>query len=199
MWGCAAQNYCDEKDLLELIVVYQSETIFASSSADNTSDSRQCGDITAPCSSLNVALSHIIPSVYSNLLINKSALVSGEASARDVTIKSLEQESDNGVLHLNCCIKSKTGSLFACSSRVKMEFLTILFGNAFSSSRSSLVSLADDNLSIADTIFAQEASVGGSEIELNCSIVEMSGGRLTMSDCTFAGLHLRSSFRSCIQ
>eukprot|EP00770_Monocercomonoides_exilis_P006627 MONOS_6593.1-p1 / transcript=MONOS_6593.1 / gene=MONOS_6593 / organism=Monocercomonoides_exilis_PA203 / gene_product=unspecified product / transcript_product=unspecified product / location=Mono_scaffold00210:45498-53552(+) / protein_length=2684 / sequence_SO=supercontig / SO=protein_coding / is_pseudo=false len=193
MWGCTAQNYYDEEDLLELIVGYQSETIFASSSADNASDTRQCGAISGPCSSLNVALSHIIPSAYSNLLIEKSALVSGEASARDVTIKSLEQESDKGVLHLNCCIESKTGSLVACSSRVKVEFLTILFGNAFSSSHSSLISLADGNLSIADTIFAQEASGGNSGIELNCSIVEMSGGRLTMSDCTFAGLCFSSS------
>ncbi|KAH7830486.1 uncharacterized protein MONOS_13365 [Monocercomonoides exilis] len=193
MWGCTAQNYYDEEDLLELIVGYQSETIFASSSADNASDTRQCGAISGPCSSLNVALSHIIPSAYSNLLIDKSALVSGEASARDVTIKSLEQESDKGVLHLNCCIESKTGSLVACLSRVKVEFLTILFGGAFSSSHSSLISLADGNLSIADTIFAQEASGGGSGIELNCSIVEMSGGRLTMSDCAFAGLCLSSS------
>ncbi|KAH7830516.1 uncharacterized protein MONOS_11142 [Monocercomonoides exilis] len=193
MWGCTAQNYYDEEDLLELIVVYQSETIFASSSADNSSDTLQCGAISGPCSSLNVALSHIIPSAYSNLLIDKNALVSGEASAHDVTIKSLEQESDKGVLHLNCFIESKTGCLVACSSRVKVEFLTILFGNAFSSSHSSLISLADGNLSIADTIFAQEASGGGSGIELNCSIVEMSGGRLTMSDCTFAGLRLSSS------
>ncbi|KAH7815808.1 uncharacterized protein MONOS_13251 [Monocercomonoides exilis] len=72
------------------------------------------------------------------------------------------------------------GSLVSCSSRVKMEFLSFLFGNAFSSSHSSFISLADSNLSIADAIFAQEASDGGSEIELNCSIVEMSGGRLTI-------------------
>ncbi|KAH7824021.1 uncharacterized protein MONOS_9267 [Monocercomonoides exilis] len=71
MWGCTAQDYSDEQDLLLLMVVYQSETIFASSSADNTSDSRQCGAVSAPCSSLNIALSHIIPSVYSNLLIDK--------------------------------------------------------------------------------------------------------------------------------
>ncbi|KAH7830430.1 uncharacterized protein MONOS_10574 [Monocercomonoides exilis] len=193
MWGCTAQNYYDEEDLLELIVGYQSETIFASSSADNASDTLQCGAISGPCSSLNVALSHIIPSAYSNLLIDKSALASGEASARDVTIKSLEQESDKGVLHLNFFVESKTDSLVTCSSRVKLEFLTILFGNAFSSSHLRFLSLADGNLSIADTIFAQEASGGGSGIELNCSIVEMSSGRLTMSDCAFAGLHLSSS------
>ncbi|KAH7827578.1 uncharacterized protein MONOS_14535 [Monocercomonoides exilis] len=81
MWECTAQDYADEQDLLLLVVVYRSETIFASSSSDNPSDSRQCGGISQPCISLNVALPHIIPSVYSNLLIDKSAVVSGEASA----------------------------------------------------------------------------------------------------------------------
>ncbi|KAH7832651.1 uncharacterized protein MONOS_13277 [Monocercomonoides exilis] len=136
MWGCIAQNYYDEEDLLLLVVVYQSETIFASSTADNASDSRQCGGMSGPCISLNDALPHVIPSACSNLPIDKSAVVSGEASTHDVTIKSLDAE---------------------------------------------------------DTIFAQEASGGGSEIELNCSIIEISCGRLTIFDCTFAGLHFSSS------
>ncbi|KAH7815809.1 uncharacterized protein MONOS_13250 [Monocercomonoides exilis] len=66
MWVCTAQNYYDEQDLLLLVVVSQSETIFASSSASNAFDSRKCGGMSGPCISLNVALTHIIPSVYSN-------------------------------------------------------------------------------------------------------------------------------------
>ncbi|KAH7828745.1 uncharacterized protein MONOS_14562 [Monocercomonoides exilis] len=125
----------------------RSEKIFASSTADNASDSRQCGAMNEPCISLNVALPHVIHSVYSNLLIDKRAVVSGEASTSDVSIEQLDP----------------------------------------------LLSLADVNLLIDDTIFAQEASGGGSEIELNCSIIEMSCGRLTIFDCTFAGLHFSSS------
>ncbi|KAH7815722.1 uncharacterized protein MONOS_93 [Monocercomonoides exilis] len=193
MWGCTELDYADEQDLLLLVVVHQSETIFASSSADNASDTRQCGAMSEPCISLNVALPHIIPSVYSNLLIDKSAEVTGEASACDVSIKSLDAEGARGSVVLNSSIGSKTKSLVSCSSRVKMEFLTFLFGSAFSSSHSSLLPLTDVNLWIADTIFAQEAYGGGSGIELNCLIVEMSGGRLTMSDCTFAGLCLSFS------
>ncbi|KAH7816427.1 uncharacterized protein MONOS_14061 [Monocercomonoides exilis] len=96
MWGCTAQDHADEQDLLLIGVVYRSETIFASSSYDNSSDSPQRGGISEPCISLNVALPHIIPSVYSNFLIDKSAVVSGEASVCDVTIKLLEQESVKG-------------------------------------------------------------------------------------------------------
>ncbi|KAH7820058.1 uncharacterized protein MONOS_5459 [Monocercomonoides exilis] len=81
MWGCTAQDHVDEQDLLLLVVVCRRETIFPSSSSDNSSDSRQCGGISQPCISLNVALPHIILLVYSKLLIGKSAVVSGEASA----------------------------------------------------------------------------------------------------------------------
>ncbi|KAH7820464.1 uncharacterized protein MONOS_8745 [Monocercomonoides exilis] len=193
MWGCTAQDHTDEQDLLLLVVVYRSETIFASSSSNNSSDSRQCGGISEPCISLNVALPHIIPSAYSNLLTDKSAEVTGEARARDVTIKSLEQESDKGVLHLNCSVESNTDSLVTCSSNVKMEFLTFLFGSAFSSSHSSLLSLTDGNLSISGTAFTQEDSTGNSETKLNCSIILVENGRLSINWCTFASLCLVSS------
>ncbi|KAH7822185.1 uncharacterized protein MONOS_14696 [Monocercomonoides exilis] len=109
IWGCTAQNYADEQEILLLVIVYQSETIFASSSADNTSDSLH------------------------NLLVDEISLVSGEASIHDVWIKSLEQERDRGTVLLNRSIESRMNSLLTCASREKVELLTILFGNALSS------------------------------------------------------------------
>ncbi|KAH7822738.1 uncharacterized protein MONOS_9050 [Monocercomonoides exilis] len=181
------------KICFELIDAHQSETIFASSSDDNAPDSRKCGEMSEPCISLNTALLHIIPSACSNLLVDKNALVSGKTCARDVTIKSLEQESDKGVLHLNCSIKSNTDSLVTCSSRVKIEFLTFFFGSAFSSSHSSLLSLTDGNLLIADTIFAQEDWSGNTEYKLNCSIILHENGRLSINRCSYSFLSLSSS------
>ncbi|KAH7819654.1 putative Protein tyrosine and serine/threonine kinase [Monocercomonoides exilis] len=193
MWGCTAPDYADEQDLLLLVVVYQSETIFASSSADNASDTRQCGTMSEPCISLNVALHHIIPSVFSNLLIGKSAVVSGEASACDVWIKSLSAEGERGNIVLNSSIGSKRSNLFSCSSRVKIEFLKFMFGSAFSSSHSSLLSLTDGNLSISNTAFSQVDSSENSEYKLNCSIILVENGRLSIDGCTFDCLRLGSS------
>ncbi|KAH7824604.1 putative Protein tyrosine and serine/threonine kinase [Monocercomonoides exilis] len=192
IWGCTAQNYADEQDLLLLVIVYQSETIFASSSADNTSDSRQCGAINAPCSSLNIALSHIIPSVYSNLLVDEVSLVSGEISIHDVSIKSLEQERDRGTILLNRSIESRMNSLLTCASRVKIEFLKFMFVSAFSSPHPSLLSLTDGSLSIADALFSQDDSNDFSEMRLNCSIILVENGRLLINECTFASLRLGS-------
>ncbi|KAH7816733.1 uncharacterized protein MONOS_10512 [Monocercomonoides exilis] len=193
MWGCSERNYYDEQDFLLLVIVNQNEKIFTSSSSNNASDSRLCGSMSEPCISINVAPPHNIPSVCSYFLIDKCTMVSGEERARDVTIKFLELERDKGVIHLNCCIESKTDSLVTCSSRVKLEFLTNLFETAFSSPHLRFVSLAYGDLLITSTIFSQEASDGNSEIELNCSIIEMSGERLVMSDCTFTRLCLSSS------
>ncbi|KAH7831574.1 uncharacterized protein MONOS_11911 [Monocercomonoides exilis] len=194
MCGCAAPDYADEQDLLLLVVVYQSETIFASSTTDNASDSQQRGAMSEPFISLNEALPHIIPSVYSSFLIDKSAEVTGEASACDVWLKSLDEEGERGNVVLNSSIGSKTKSLVSCSSRVKMEFLTFLFGSAFSSSHSSLLLLADENLSISDAAFSQEDSNGNSEMKLNCSIILVENGRLSINGCTFSFFSLSSSY-----
>ncbi|KAH7822977.1 uncharacterized protein MONOS_2645 [Monocercomonoides exilis] len=146
MLGCTAPDNGYEQDLVMLVVVDQGEKIFVSSSTSNASDPRKCGEMSKPCIFLNTTLPHIIPSVYSNLLVDEISLISGEASTHDMTVKSLDAEGVRGDIMLN-----------------------------------------------SNTIFAQEASSGGSEIKLNCSIIEMSGGRLTMSDCTFASVHLSSS------
>ncbi|KAH7824247.1 uncharacterized protein MONOS_170 [Monocercomonoides exilis] len=97
-----------------------------------------------------------------NLLVDEISLVSGEASIHDVWIKSLEQERDRGTVLLNRSIESRMNSLLTCASRVKVELLTILFGNALSSPHLRFLSLADGDLLIASTIFTQEASDGNS-------------------------------------
>ncbi|KAH7817049.1 uncharacterized protein MONOS_18166 [Monocercomonoides exilis] len=173
MWGCTELDYADEQDLLLLVVVHQSETIFSSSSADNASKTRQC--------------------IYSNLLIDKSAEVTGEASAHDVTIKSLDPEGVRGNILLNSSIERKMGSFISCCSRVKMESLSFLFGSAFSFSHSSLLLLADGSMSIADTAFAQEDWSRNSEMRLNCFIILVENGRLSIDWCTFASLCLGTS------
>ncbi|KAH7830265.1 uncharacterized protein MONOS_11786 [Monocercomonoides exilis] len=193
MCGCTAPDYADVQDLLLLVVVYQSETIFASSTTDNASDSQQRGAMSEPCISLNVALPHIIPSVYCSFLIDKSAEVTGEASACDVWLKSLDEEGERGNVVLNSSIGSKTKSLVSCSSRVKKEFLTFLFGSAFSSSHSSLLLLADVNLSISDAAFTQEDSTGNSEMKLDCSIILHENCRLSTNGWTFTFFSLSSS------
>ncbi|KAH7828654.1 uncharacterized protein MONOS_15854 [Monocercomonoides exilis] len=112
---CANEKIQIGTELFEIDFRAQfSETIFASSSTSNASDIRQCGAMSKPCISLNSTLPHIIPSVFSNLLIDKSAEVTWEASACDVSIKSLDAEGARRNVVLNSSIGSKTKSLCSC-------------------------------------------------------------------------------------
>ncbi|KAH7831366.1 uncharacterized protein MONOS_13970 [Monocercomonoides exilis] len=175
MWGCTAQGYADEHDLLLLVVVYQSETTFASSSADNASDTRQCGGMGGQFAD------------------RQTGVVVWEASACDVSIKSVDPEGARGNIMLNLIIRCKRSSLVACSSRVKVESLLFLFGSAFSSSHCSLLLLTDGDFSIADSSFAQEDWSGSSETRLNCSVILVENGRLSINRCTLTCLCLSSS------
>ncbi|KAH7827216.1 uncharacterized protein MONOS_13237 [Monocercomonoides exilis] len=198
IWGCTDEHFENEEDLLLIVIVYQNEIVFVSSTAENNTDSRQCGAASGPCTSLNTGLNHVIPSVFSNLLIDKECAVSGEASLRDVTMKSMQQENEKGVIAMNAAIEKKSNHLLACSSRVAIEHLTFLFGNAFSSEHLCLLCVIDGNLSVTNALFTQEASSQNSDSLLNCSIIQLESGRLTINECCFASLHICSSCLTAI-
>eukprot|EP00770_Monocercomonoides_exilis_P015802 MONOS_15753.1-p1 / transcript=MONOS_15753.1 / gene=MONOS_15753 / organism=Monocercomonoides_exilis_PA203 / gene_product=unspecified product / transcript_product=unspecified product / location=Mono_scaffold01343:2783-5728(+) / protein_length=981 / sequence_SO=supercontig / SO=protein_coding / is_pseudo=false len=67
-----------------------------------------------------------------------------------------------------------------------------MFGGAFSSPYSSLLSLTDGSLSITDALFSQDVSNDYPEKRLNCSIILVENGRLLINECTFASLHFGS-------
>ncbi|KAH7831977.1 uncharacterized protein MONOS_1148 [Monocercomonoides exilis] len=91
IWGCTADNYGDEEDLLGRVYVFRSEFIFVSSIVENSNDSKNCGEMKGACSSLNVGVSHIIPSDYSLLFVWNETVLTGSCSAQKVTIKSWKQ------------------------------------------------------------------------------------------------------------
>ncbi|KAH7832217.1 uncharacterized protein MONOS_11439 [Monocercomonoides exilis] len=90
IWGCTADNYGDEEDLLGRVYVFRSEFMFVSSIVENSNDSKNCGEMKSACSSLNVGVSHIIPSDYSLLFVWNETVLTGSCSAQKVTIKSME-------------------------------------------------------------------------------------------------------------
>ncbi|KAH7815508.1 uncharacterized protein MONOS_15491c2 [Monocercomonoides exilis] len=66
MWGVTTELFVGEEELLMMVMKYQSETIFVSSVADNHEDSKQCGEFNMRSESLNVGVTHIIPSLTRN-------------------------------------------------------------------------------------------------------------------------------------
>ncbi|KAH7832034.1 uncharacterized protein MONOS_411 [Monocercomonoides exilis] len=192
VWGCSTDSFVGEEDLLLRVVKYQSETIFVSSVADSHTDSKQCGEFSVPCQSLNVGVQHIIPSSYSQLLISEETIINKECEAKDVTIRSLQSPSAALVL-LNSTTTSDEGNLITTSEKVRIERLNFNFGQLFSYSGSSIIHQASGELSLS---FVDFSSVVESEnieyVTLNSTLLSIANGILHVDNCSVSMLSLKN-------
>ncbi|KAH7820675.1 uncharacterized protein MONOS_2123 [Monocercomonoides exilis] len=187
IWGCTADTFLDEEDLLLRVVKYQSETIFVSSVADNHSDSKQCGEFSMPCKSLNDGVQHIIPSLFSQLLILEETDIVEKCDVHDVTIRSLQSPS-TALVHLNSTI-ADAESLITTSGNVRIESVKFSFGQLFSYSGNSIVHESSGQLSLS---FVDFSSVGESEsveaVVLNSTLLSIENGILHVDNCSISML-----------
>ncbi|KAH7831830.1 uncharacterized protein MONOS_6655 [Monocercomonoides exilis] len=190
IWGCTTDSFVDEEDLLLRVVKYQSETIFVSSVADNSSDSKQCGELDTPCHSLSFGVQHIIPSLFSQLLILGQTEIVGKCDVLDVTIRSLQSPSA-ALVHLNSTITNE-GSIITTSEKVRIESVKFNFGQLFSYSGSSIIHEARGQLSLS---FVGFSSTGYSEnikaIVLNSTLLNIENGILHVDNCSISMLSFK--------
>ncbi|KAH7828420.1 uncharacterized protein MONOS_4577 [Monocercomonoides exilis] len=192
MWGCTTDSFVGEEDLLLRVVKFQSETIFVSSVSENHADSKQCGEFSMPCESLNFGVQHIIPSLYSQLLILGQTIIVGECEAHDVIIRSLQSPS-TALVYLNSAI-TNDGNLITTSENVRIERLNFNFGQSFLYSDSSIIHETNGQLSLS---FVDFSSIGQSEnIEaaiLNSTLLSIENGILHIDNCSVSLLSFKKS------
>ncbi|KAH7816518.1 uncharacterized protein MONOS_10983 [Monocercomonoides exilis] len=177
IWGCTTDSFVEEEDLLLRVVKYQSETIFVSSVADNHTDSKQCGEFSMPCQSLNIGIQHIIPSLYSQLLISKETVIVGECEAKDVIIRSLQSPSA-ALVFLNSTITNK-GSIITSSEKVRIEGLKFNIGQSFSYSGNSIIHETSGQLSLSSVDFSSILiSERMESVVLNSTLLNIENGIL---------------------
>ncbi|KAH7832778.1 uncharacterized protein MONOS_6932 [Monocercomonoides exilis] len=190
VWGCTTDSFEGEEDLLLRVMRYQSETIFVSSVADNRADSKQCGELDTPCHSLSFGVQHIIPSLYSQLLILEQTEIVGKCDVLDVTIRSLQSPSA-ALVHLNSTITNE-GSLITTSENVRIERLKFNFGQLFSYSGNSIIHETNGQLSLS---FVDFSSVGQSEsfesVVLNSTLLSIENGILHVDNCSISMLSFK--------
>ncbi|KAH7816514.1 uncharacterized protein MONOS_10987 [Monocercomonoides exilis] len=193
IWGCTTDSFVGEEDLLLRVVKYQSETIFVSSVADNHTDSKQCGEFSMPCQSLNIGIQHIIPSLYSQLLISEETIINGECEAKDVIIRSLQSPS-TALFHLNSTITGDSGNLITTTENIRIERLKFNFGKSFSYSGNSIIHETSGQLSLSSVDFS---SVGESEnvesVVLNSTLLSIENGILHVDNCSITKLSFKKS------
>ncbi|KAH7821050.1 uncharacterized protein MONOS_11674 [Monocercomonoides exilis] len=155
IWGCTADNYGDEEDLLRRVFVFRSEFIFVSSIVENSSDSKQCGEMKSTCTSLNVGVSHIIPSDYSLLFVWNETELTGSCSAEKVTIKSMEA-SRNGEIKVRE-IELVGEGVVRTSESVRFEKVSFVFGGMGNVVCSCLIHQLNGSLILESVSFLSES------------------------------------------
>ncbi|KAH7816479.1 uncharacterized protein MONOS_9790 [Monocercomonoides exilis] len=190
LWGCTTDSFVREEDLLLRVVKYQSETIFVSSVADNHTDSKQCGEFSMPCQSLNVGIQHVIPSLYSQLLISEETIINGESSALNVIIRSLQSPSA-ALVHLNSTIAGDSGNLFTISEKVRIESVKFNIGQLFSYSGSSIIHEENGQLSLSSVYFSSILESENIESVLNSTLLSIENGILHIDNCSISMLSFK--------
>ncbi|KAH7832544.1 uncharacterized protein MONOS_5435 [Monocercomonoides exilis] len=190
MWGCTIDSFVGEEDLLLRVVKYQSETIFVSSVSENTADSKQCGEFNTPCRSLSFGIQHIIPSLYSQLLVLGQTEIVGKCDVLDVTIRSLQSPSA-ALVHLSSTITNEE-SIITTSEKVRIESVKFNFGQLFSYSGNSIIHEANGQLFLS---FVDFSSIGQSEnielVILNSTLLSIENGILYVDNCSISMLSFK--------
>ncbi|KAH7816059.1 uncharacterized protein MONOS_2568 [Monocercomonoides exilis] len=190
IWGCTADNYGDEEDLLQKMLVFRSEFIFVSSIAGNSSDNKNCGEMTSPCSSLNVGVGHIIPSDYSQLLIWNETTLTGSCSAQKVTIKSMEANR-NAEIKVNEINLADEGAVTTLES-VRLEKVSFVFDEMENIVCSCLIHQLNGSLILESVSFQSESrSMENSQTLFDFSLIVVEEGLFEAEKCSVG--HLKFS------
>ncbi|KAH7826857.1 uncharacterized protein MONOS_13856 [Monocercomonoides exilis] len=183
IWGCTSDDYGDEEDLLGRVYVFRSEFIFVSSIAGNNSNSKNCGEMKGACSSLNVGVSHIIPSDYSLLFVWNETELTGSCSAEKVTIKSMET-SRNAEIKVNEIDLADEGVVMASES-VRIEKLLFVFEEMRNVVCSCLIHQLNGSLILESVSFLSESgSMENSHPLFDFSLIVVENGLLEAEKCS---------------
>ncbi|KAH7832366.1 uncharacterized protein MONOS_12242 [Monocercomonoides exilis] len=190
IWGCTADNYGGEEDLLRRVFVFRSEFIFVSSIVENSSDSKQCGEMKGACSSLNVGVSHIIPSDYSQLLIWNETTLTGSCSAQKVTIKSMESNRNAEIKVSE--VEFAGEEVVRTSDSVRFEKVSFIFDGMCNIACSYLIHQLNGSLILESVSFLSESgSLENLQTLFDFSLLVVEDGIFEVEKCDVC--HLKFS------
>ncbi|KAH7825348.1 uncharacterized protein MONOS_565 [Monocercomonoides exilis] len=183
IWGCTSDDYGDEEDLLGMVYVFRSEFIFVSSIVWNNSNSKNCGEMKGACSSLDIGVSHVIPSDYSQLYIWNETTLAGSCSAQRVTIKSMESNR-NAEIKVNEIDFADEGAV-TTSESVRLEKVSFVFDEMENIVCSCLIHQLNGSLILESVSFLSESrSLENSQTLFDFSLLIVENGLLEAEKCS---------------
>ncbi|KAH7825883.1 uncharacterized protein MONOS_3089 [Monocercomonoides exilis] len=198
LFGIDRSDFSSEPvDLLNFILIYQSDTIIVSSDVENKGeDSRNCGTRVLPCISIGYGLCHLTDVFESRLIIDKSSSIEQEVELKGVVVAS----RNRNVAQIRVCLSQRINgnAVVVCSGASEMHLLSFLFSSPISSPHISFISATEDMLIIEDCLFGCENELSDVSIPFNvckwnCSFVDVVDTSMKMtgtsiSNCSKGGL-----------
>eukprot|EP00770_Monocercomonoides_exilis_P016291 MONOS_16245.1-p1 / transcript=MONOS_16245.1 / gene=MONOS_16245 / organism=Monocercomonoides_exilis_PA203 / gene_product=unspecified product / transcript_product=unspecified product / location=Mono_scaffold01588:8-4772(-) / protein_length=1588 / sequence_SO=supercontig / SO=protein_coding / is_pseudo=false len=192
IWGSISDNFRDEEDLLRRVFVFRSEFIFVSSIMENSSDSKNCGEMKSACSSLNVGMDHVIPSDYSQLLIWNETILKGSCSTQRTAIKSMEPSKNSLIMVAE--IHSDGMGVITTSDSVRFEKVSFAFNEMQVVDCLCIINQLNGSLILESVSFQSESRpFKNSESFFDFSLLEVENGMLEANGCSVCGLKLTKS------
>ncbi|KAH7824441.1 uncharacterized protein MONOS_15105 [Monocercomonoides exilis] len=177
----------EEGKNVAVVFVFRSEFIFVSSVVGNSSDSKQCGEMKSTCSSLDVGVSHIIPSDYSQLLIWNETTLTGSCSAQRVTIKSMEA-SRNAEIKVSEISLADEG-VVRTSESVRLEKVSFVFGGMQNVVCSCLIHQLNGSLILESVSFHSESrTTANPQLLFDASLIVVEDGVFEADACSVNSL-----------
>ncbi|KAH7827741.1 uncharacterized protein MONOS_15108 [Monocercomonoides exilis] len=189
LFGIDRSDFSSEPvDLLNFILIYQSDTIIVSSDAGNKGeDSRNCGTRVLPCISIGYGLYHLTDVFESRLIIDKSSSIEQEVELKGVVVTS----RNRNVAQIRVCLSQRINgnAVVVCSGASEMHLLSFLFSSSKSSPYISFISATEDMLIIEDCLFGYENELSDVSIPFSGDGVKSSPSMWVLNKgCELEGL-----------
>eukprot|EP00770_Monocercomonoides_exilis_P001041 MONOS_1034.1-p1 / transcript=MONOS_1034.1 / gene=MONOS_1034 / organism=Monocercomonoides_exilis_PA203 / gene_product=unspecified product / transcript_product=unspecified product / location=Mono_scaffold00017:154577-162732(+) / protein_length=2508 / sequence_SO=supercontig / SO=protein_coding / is_pseudo=false len=174
-------------DLLDLILVYQADTIIVSSAEGrNGDDKRQCGVVEQPCLSVGYGLMHVSHKVDSRLIVDGKSVMDREMEFEEVSVLSRGRAAAEVAVAGQ--IEGERRRVVECRGAVEIRLLAFQFAEVMEGGHCVLFGCTEGSVSLEGCEFSPVEGADASAVHL--TLIEASGAEVYISDVKVAKLEV---------
>eukprot|EP00770_Monocercomonoides_exilis_P002631 MONOS_2614.1-p1 / transcript=MONOS_2614.1 / gene=MONOS_2614 / organism=Monocercomonoides_exilis_PA203 / gene_product=unspecified product / transcript_product=unspecified product / location=Mono_scaffold00055:30765-41408(+) / protein_length=3547 / sequence_SO=supercontig / SO=protein_coding / is_pseudo=false len=192
MYGIDHSNYSDVPvNLLDFIMIYQSDTIFVSSAIDIENDnSRKCGTRMLPCSTIAYGFDHVTRIFESKILIEEESEIEREIILDEITIRSKLKEQ--AIVRIGLQMQCTCECVINANANVELSYLTFKFSRLFESSHKTFMDINSGVVLISKVQVEGEEEKEKGNVPFH--IFSVHGGELNIENFSAKNVQVGSDF-----
>eukprot|EP00770_Monocercomonoides_exilis_P004059 MONOS_4040.1-p1 / transcript=MONOS_4040.1 / gene=MONOS_4040 / organism=Monocercomonoides_exilis_PA203 / gene_product=unspecified product / transcript_product=unspecified product / location=Mono_scaffold00102:85979-93604(+) / protein_length=2541 / sequence_SO=supercontig / SO=protein_coding / is_pseudo=false len=189
-----AEHSLTPMDLLEIILIYQADTILVSSQPENGGrDTQQCGTLLLPCQTIGYSLIHLTHKLESRLIVDKQSVIDCEITLSEMAM--LSRNKNNSAIHISPSISKNKSCTIECSGTVALKQLSFCFPSTMVTDHSTFLFLDHGILSVESCCFT--ANDGSSIAHISFVLLELEYSEIDMQNLLIE--HISSSCAWLVQ